>query len=132
MHHCMSIQFLCLVGQIMKEYKKLETEKNKLLEKKENDQKIFDNMAKNQIEYEKILKLNEQLKQELIRTKENMIYYKSNFSNATNDLNKLEKHNKSKEMLIKDLKIEGDKCVTMLQDRELIIETYSQKINEKQ
>ena len=87
-------------------------------------------MTKNQIEYEKILKLNEQLKQELIRTKENMIYYKSNFSNATNDLNKLEKHNKSKEMLIKDLKIEGDKCVTMLQDRELIIETYSQKINE--
>ena len=117
-------------GQIMKEYKKLETEKNKLLEKKENDQKIFDNMTKNQIEYEKILKLNEQLKQELIRTKENMIYYKSNFSNATNDLNKLEKHNKSKEMLIKDLKIEGDKCVTMLQDRELIIEAYSQKINE--
>ena len=116
--------------QIMKEYKKIETEKNKLLEKKENNQKIFDNMTKNQIEYEKILKLNEQLKQELIRTKENLNYYKSNFSNAANDLNKLEKHNKSKEMLIKDLKIEGDKCVTMLQDRELIIEAYSQKINE--
>ena len=79
---------------------------------------------------ERVLKLNDQLKQELIRTKENMNYYKSNFSNATNDLNRLEKHNKTKEMIIKDLKIEGDKCVNMLQDRDLLIESYSKKINE--
>ena len=116
--------------QIMKEYKKLENEKNKLLEKKESNQKIIDNISKNQIEYERVLKLNEQLKQELIRTKENLNYYKSNFSNAANDLNKLEKHNKTKEMIIKDLKIEGDKCVNMLQDRDLLIESYSKKINE--
>ena len=116
--------------QIMKEYKKLENEKNKLLEKKESNQKIIDNISKNQAEYERILKLNEQLKQELIRTKENLNYYKSNFSNAANDLNKLEKHNKTKEMIIKDLKIEGDKCVNMLQDRDLLIESYSKKINE--
>ena len=117
-------------SQIMKEYKKLENEKNKLLENKENTQKIFDNMSKNQSEFEKILKQNELLKQELIRTKGNMNYYKSNYSNAANDLNKLEKNNKTKELLIKDLKIEGDKCVNMLQDRELLIETYSKKINE--
>ena len=117
-------------SQIMKEYKKLETEKNKLLEKKDSNQKIIDNMSKNQAEYERVLKLNDQLKQELIRTKENMNYYKSNFSNATNDLNRLEKHNKTKEMIIKDLKIEGDKCVNMLQDRDLLIESYSKKINE--
>ena len=117
-------------AQIMKEYKKLENEKNKLVEKKENSQKIIDNMSKNQLEYERVLKLNEQLRQELIRTKENLNYYKSNFSNATNDLNKLEKHNKTKEMIIKDLKIEGDKCVNMLQDRDLLIESYSKKINE--
>ena len=116
--------------QIMKEYKKLENEKNKLLEKKESYQKIIDNITKNQAEYERVLKLNEQLKQELIRTKENLNYYKSNFSNAANDLNKLEKHNKTKEMIIKDLKIEGDKCVNMLQDRDLLIESYSKKINE--
>jgi hypothetical protein len=117
-------------SQIMKEYKKLENEKNKLLENKENTQKIFDNMSKNQSDFEKILKQNELLKQELIRTKGNMNYYKSNFSNATNDLNKLEKNNKTKELIIKDLKIEGDKCVNMLQDRELLIETYSKKNNE--
>jgi hypothetical protein len=117
-------------SQIMKEYKKLENEKNKLLENKENTQKIFDNMSKNQSDFEKILKQNELLKQELIRTKGNMNYYKSNFSNATNDLNKLEKNNKTKELIIKDLKIEGDKCVNMLQNRELLIETYSKKINE--
>ena len=117
-------------SQIMKEYKKLENEKNKLLENKENTQKIFDNMSKNQSDFEKILKQNELLKQELIRTKGNMNYYKSNYSNATNDLNKLEKNNKTKELIIKDLKIEGDKCVNMLQDRELLIETYSKKINE--
>ena len=117
-------------SQIMKEYKKLENEKNKLLENKENTQKIFDNMSKNQVEFEKIIKQNELLKQELIRTKGNMNYYKSNFSNITNDLNKLEKNNKTKELIIKDLKIEGDKCVNMLQDRELLIETYSKKINE--
>ena len=117
-------------SQIMKEYKKLENEKNKLLEKKESNQKILDNMSKNQSEYERVLKLNEQLKQELIRTKENLNYYKSNFSNVAYDLNKLEKHNKTKEMIIKDLKIEGDKCVNMLQDRDLLIESYSKKINE--
>ena len=117
-------------SQIMKEYKKLENEKNKLQENKENNQKIFDNMSKNQIEYERIMKQNEQLKQELIKTKGNMNFYKNNFSNITNDLNKLEKNNKTKELIIKDLKIEGDKCVNMLQDRELLIETYSKKINE--
>ena len=117
-------------SQIMKEYKKLETEKNKIFEKKESNQKILNNISKTQNEYERVLKLNEQLKQELIRTKENLNYYKSNFSNAANDLNKLEKHNKTKEMIINDLKIEGDKCVNMLQDRDLLIESYSKKINE--
>jgi archaellum component FlaC len=117
-------------SQIMKEYKKVEIEKNKLLENKENTQKIFDNMSKNQIEFEKITKQNEQLKQELMRLKGNINYYKSYYSNITNDLNKLEKNNKTKELIIKDLKIEGDKCVNMLQDRELLIETYSKKINE--
>ena len=117
-------------SQIMKEYKKLENERNKLLENQENNQKIFDNMSKNQIEYEHVIKQNEQLRQELIKTRGNMNYYKSNFSNITNDLNKLEKNNKTKELIIKDLKIEGDKCVNMLQDRELLIETYSKKINE--
>ena len=117
-------------SQIMKEYKKLETEKNKIFEKKESNQKILNNISKTQNEYERVLKLNDQLKQELIRTKENLNYYKSNFSSATNDLNKLEKHNKTKEMMINDLKIEGDKCVNMLQDRDLLIESYSKKINE--
>lgn len=115
-------------SQIMKEYKKLENERNKLLENQENNQKIFDNMSKNQIEYEHVIKQNEQLRQELIKTRGNMNYYKSNFSNITNDLNKLEKNNKTKELIIKDLKIEGDKCVNMLQDRELLIETYSKKL----
>ena len=117
-------------SQIMKEYKKLETEKNKIFEKKESNQKILNNISKTQNEYERVLKLNDQLKQELIRTKENLNYCKSNFSSATNDLNKLEKHNKTKEMIINDLKIEGDKCVNMLQDRDLLIESYSKKINE--
>ena len=117
-------------SQMMKEYKKLENEKNRLFERNENNQKIFDNMSKKQIEYEKIIKQNELLKQELVKIKGNINYYKSNFSNITNDLNKLEKNNKAKELLIKDLKIEGDKCVNMLQDRELLIETYSKKINE--
>ena len=117
-------------SQIMKEYKKLETEKNKIFEKKESNQKILNNISKTQNEYERVLKLNDQLKQELIRTKENLNYYRSNFSSATHDLNKLEKHNKTKEMIINDLKIEGDKCVNMLQDRDLLIESYSKKINE--
>ena len=34
----------------------------------DNSQKIIDNMSKNQLEYERVLKLNEQLRQELIRT----------------------------------------------------------------
>ena len=117
-------------SKVMKENKKIELENNKLLENKEKSQKMFDNMKKTQAEFEKISKQNEQLKEELIKTRENINYYKSNYSNINNDLNKLEKDKVTKELIIKDLKIEGDKCVNMLQDREVLIENYSKKINE--
>ena len=117
-------------SQMIKEYKKLENEKNKLLENKDNNMRIFDNMTKSQLEFDKIVKQNEAMKQELIKLKDVANYYKSSHNNVSNDYAKLEKNNKEKELIIKDLRTEGEKCVNMLQDRDLIIENYSKKINE--
>ena len=117
-------------SQMIKEYKKLENEKNKLLENKDSNMKIFDNMTKNQLDYEKIVKQNESMKQELIKLKDVANYYKSNHNMVSTDYAKLEKNNKEKELIIKDLRTEGEKCVNMIQDRDLIIENYSKKINE--
>ena len=117
-------------GQMLKQFKKLEEEKNLYKEENEKNKKMLESMNKNFNDYDKIIKQNEQLKTELMKNKEIMINLKGNYTNVTNDFNKIEKDNKYKEIIIKDLKIEGSKIVNMLQNRELLIETYSKKISE--
>ena len=117
-------------SQMVKEFKKLEEEKNIIQEENDKIKKKFDNMNKNLNEYDKIIKQNEQLKEELIKKKDIMNNLKGNYTNVTNDYNKIEKENKIKEIIIKDLKIEGSKTLNMLQDRELLIQSYSKKIEE--
>ena len=116
--------------QMVKEFKKLEEERNLYYEENEKNKKMLENMNKNFNEYDKIVKQNEQLKSELIKNKEIMNNLKGNYTNVTNDFNKIEKDNKIKELIINDLKIEGNKIVNMLQDRDLLIESYSKKISE--
>ena len=115
-------------SQMVKEFKKLEEEKSSLQEENEKNKKMLDNLNKNLNEYDKIVKQNEQLKEELIKTKDIMNNLKGNYTNVTNDFNKIEKDNKIKEIIIKDLKIEGSKIINMLQDRDLLIQSYSKKI----
>ena len=117
-------------GQLVKDFKKLEDEKNLYKEENEKNKKMLESMNKNFNDYDKIMKQNEQLKIELIKNKEIMSNLKGNYTNVTNDFNKIEKDNKYKEIIINDLKIEGNKIINMLQNRELLIEAYSKKISE--
>ena len=117
-------------SQMVKEFKKLEEEKNILQEENEKHKKMYENISKRFNNEEKMKKQNEQLKNELIKMKEIVKNLKGNFNNVTNDYNKREKDIKDKEIIIKDLKIEGNKIINMLQDRELLIQAYSQKVAE--
>ena len=117
-------------SQILNQYKLLEEEKNKLKRENERLQKMNNNLDKNLKNKEKKEKQNEQIKSELIKTKETLNNLKGNYSNITFDFNKIEKDMKCKEIIIKDLKIEGNRIVNMLQDRELLIQEYNRKISE--
>ena len=116
--------------QLIKEYKKLEEQKNLYQQENEKNKKMLDNMNKNFNEYDKIMKQNEQLKNELMKNKEIVNNLKGNYTNVSNGFNIIEKDRKDKEIIIKDLKIEGNKIINMLKDRELLIEEYSKKISE--
>ena len=117
-------------SKVVKQYKELE-EYNQELEKKENDnKKIFDNLKKAHLVYEKIEKQNELLKLELEKTRKELSTYKGNYTLKSSEYNKVEKDSINKELIIKDLKSEGNKFITMIKDRETIIENYSKKILE--
>ena len=116
--------------QLLNQYKSLEEEKNKLKKENENLQKENNNLNIILKKEEKKDKENEKIKSELIKTKETLNNLKGNYSNISFDFNKIEKDRKYKEIIIKDLKIEGNKIVNMLQDRELLIQEYNKKISE--
>ena len=117
-------------SKVIKQYKELE-DYNQELEKKENDnKKIFDNFKKAHLIYEKIEKQNELLKLELEKTRKELSTYKGNYNMKSTEFNRVEKDSINKELIIKDLKNEGNKFITMIKDREAIIENYSQKILE--
>ena len=116
--------------QILNQYKSLEEEKNKLKKENEKLQKMNNNLNQILKKEEKKEKQNEKIKSELIKTKEKSNNLKGNYSNISCDFNKIEKDMKYKEIIINDLKIEGNKIVNMLQDRELLIQEYNKKISE--
>ena len=116
--------------QLIKEFKKLEEQKNLYQQENDKNKKMLDNMNKKFNDYDKIMKQNEQLKNELIKNKEIMNNLKGNYTNVSNGFNIIEKDRKDKEIIIKDLKIEGNKIINMLKDRELLIEEYSKKVAE--
>ena len=55
---------------------------------------------------------------------------RDNFMTKAINYDKIEKENKDKEILINGLQIEGNNFLNMLQEREMLIENYSKKINE--
>ena len=116
--------------QLLNQYKSIEEEKNKLKKENENLHKENNNLNIILKKEEKKDKENEKIKSELIKTKETLNILKGNYSNISFDFNKIEKDRKYKEIIIKDLKIEGNKIVNMLQDRELLIQEYNKKISE--
>ena len=117
-------------SQLVKEYKNLEEKKILYEEENEKNKKLIENLKKELIEKEKIRKQNEIMKEEIIKNKETTNNLKCNYSNITNNYNKIEKENKDKEIIINDLKNEGNKIINMIKERDLLIEEYSKKIKE--
>ena len=116
--------------QILNQYKILEQEKNELKKENERLNKHCDDLNKTLNKKDQIKKQNEKLKIELNKTKDVLYNLKGNYININNNYDKIEKDMKYKQILINDLKIEGNKIVNMLQDRDLLIQEYSRKISE--
>ena len=117
-------------SKIIKQYKNLE-ESNKNLEQKNNEnKKIFENLTKTHLLYEKIQKQNEYLKTEIEKKNKDLIFYKENYNNLLNQKNNLENNNKHNNLIINDLKIEGNKFIDMIKERENIITNYNKKIKD--
>ena len=116
--------------KIIKEYKTLEEYNNELEQKNVSIQKIHDGYTKNQLVYEKTLKQNEQLKTELEKIKKESKYYKDNYATKLNEYNKKEKEAKDKDSLINELKTSGNKFLNMIKERENLIQSCTNKINE--
>ena len=116
--------------QILNKYQQIEQEKNILKKDNERLKHLCNILNKNLISKEKKEKQNEQIKFELNKTKHLLNNYKDNFINISDDFTKIEKDMVYKELIINDLKKEGNKIINMVQDREMIIKQYSKKISE--
>ena len=116
--------------QILNKYQQIEQEKNILKKDNERLKHLCNILNKNLISKEKKEKQNEQIKFELNKTKHLLNNYKDNFINISGDFTKIEKDMVYKELIINDLKKEGNKIINMVQDREMIIKQYSKKISE--
>ena len=117
-------------SSLVKEYKKLHDEHKSFRQSENINKKIIDSVNKNNTEFQKIVKQNSKLKNDLATLKSNMNSLRDNFMTKAINYDKIEKENKDKEILINGLQIEGNNFLNMLQEREMLIENYSKKINE--
>ena len=117
-------------AQILNQFQNLEKEKNILKKDNERLKHLCNILNKNLINKEKNEKKNEQMKLELDKTKKLLNNIKGNYINMSGDFTKIEKDMKNKELIINDLKNEGNKISHMVQDREMLIKEYSKKISE--
>ena len=117
-------------SKLLNQYQQVEQEKNMLKKDNERLNHLCNILNKNLISKEKKEKQNEQIKLELDKTKHLLYNIKDNYINISDDFTKIEKDMIYKELIINDLKQEGNKAVNMVQERELLIKQYSQKISE--
>ena len=87
-------------------------------------------MIKYNNNYEKIVKQNDSLKNELEKIKKEKLNLKSNLNNKTSEFNKKEKEYNESNILLNDIKLKSENFITMIKEREKIINEYNNKIIE--
>ena len=115
---------------LIKEYSILDNQNKKLEENIQEINKQNELMIKYNSNYDKILKQNESLKNELEKIKKEKINLKSNLNNKTSEFNKKEKEYNESNILLNDIKSKSENFIVMIKEREKIINECNNKINE--
>jgi len=115
---------------LIKEYSILDNQNKKLDETIQEMNKQNELMIKYNNNYEKIVKQNDSLKNELEKIKKEKLNLKSNLNNKTSEFNKKEKEYNESNILLNDIKLKSENFITMIKEREKIINEYNNKIIE--
>ena len=115
---------------LIKEYSILDNQNKKLDETIQEINKQNELMIKYNNNYEKIVKQNDSLKNELEKIKKEKLNLKSNLNNKTSEFNKKEKEYNESNILLNDIKLKSENFITMIKEREKIINEYNNKIIE--
>ena len=115
---------------LIKEYSILDNQNKKLDETIQEMNKQNELMIKYNNNYEKIVKQNDSLKNELEKIKKEKLNLKSNLNDKTSEFNKKEKEYNESNILLNDIKLKSENFITMIKEREKIINEYNNKIIE--
>ena len=115
---------------LIKEYSILDNQNKKLDETIQEMNKQNELMIKYNNNYEKIVKQNDSLKNELEKIKKEKLNLKSNLNNKTSEFNKKEKEYNESNILLNDIKLKSENFISMIKEREKIINEYNNKIIE--
>ena len=117
-------------SKIIKDYQNLEKINNKIIKENENNKNIVDNSRATNELINQLKGKNEELIDETNRLKKDNAFMKTKILSNNNSLTKKDQDIKEKELIIKDLKEKGDNWLTLIKEREQIINEQSLKIKE--
>ena len=117
-------------SKIIKDYQNLEKINNELIKENENNKNIVDNSRATNELINQLKGKNEELIDETNRLKKDNALMKTKILSNNNSLTKKDQDIKEKELIIKDLKEKGDNWLTLIKEREQIINEQSLKIKE--
>ena len=117
-------------SKLIKEFQNLEQINNELIQENELNKKAAEGSMKANELISKLKKQTNDLINETNLLKKENLSMKSKIISNSNNNNKKEQDLKDKELIINDLKEKADSWVTMIKDREQIINEQSKKIKE--
>ena len=117
-------------SKVIKEYQNVELLKNELLNENELNKKAIDNFSKSNIYLDKLQKKYEKLQTEAIQLRKENNSLRNNLISRGDEANKKEKDIKERELVINDLKERTDNWITMIKERESLINEQNKKIKE--
>ena len=117
-------------SKLIKEYQNIEQINSDIIAENELNKKEIDNINKTNEANMKLQKQNENLITELNLLKKENNSMKAKLINNSNNTNKKDQDLKDKELIITNLKEKADSWVTMIKEREQLINEQSKKIRE--
>ena len=117
-------------SKLIKEYQNIEQINNDLMTENNLNKKAIENINKTNDSNLKLQKQNENLITEINLLKKENTSMKTKILSNNNNTTKKEQDIKDKELLISDLKEKADNWITMIKDREQLINEQSKKIKE--